>query len=59
MDIGTLSLIVLFGLLVLIAIGVPLGFASGVMGAVIVMVNIGPHALGLSLIHISEPTRPY
>ena len=41
MDIGTLSLIVLFGLLVLIAIGVPLGFASGVMGAVIVMVNIG------------------
>ena len=40
MDIGTLSLIVLFGLLALIAIGVPLGFASGVMGAVIVMVNI-------------------
>ena len=49
MDIGTLSLIVLFGLLVLIAIGVPLGFASGVMGAVIVMVNIGPHALGILL----------
>ena len=49
MDIGTLSLIVLFGLLVLIAIGVPLGFASGVMGAVIVLVNIGPHALGILL----------
>ena len=49
MDIGTLSLIVLFGLLVLIAIGVPLGFASGAMGAVIVMVNIGPHALGILL----------
>ena len=49
MDIGSLSLIVLFGLLVLIAIGVPLGFASGVMGAVIVLVNIGPHALGILL----------
>ena len=49
MDIGTLSLIVLFGLLVLIAIGVPLGFASGVMGAVIVLFNIGPHALGILL----------
>ena len=49
MDIGTLSLIVLLGLLVLIAIGVPLGFASGVMGAVIVMVNLGPRALGILL----------
>ena len=49
MDIGTLSLLVLFGLLVLIAIGVPLGFASGFMGAVIVLVNIGPHALGILL----------
>ena len=49
MDIGTLSLIVLFGLLLLIAIGVPLGFASGVMGAVIVMVNIVTNALGILL----------
>ena len=45
MDIGTLSLIVIFGLLALIAIGVPLGFASGFMAAVIVIVNIGEHAL--------------
>ena len=40
MDIGTLSLIVIAGLLALIAIGVPLGFASGFMAAVIVVVNI-------------------
>jgi tripartite ATP-independent transporter DctM subunit len=49
MDIGTLSLIVIFGLLALIAIGVPLGFASGFMAAVIVFVNIGEHAMGILL----------
>jgi len=49
MDIGTLSLIVIFGLLVLIAIGVPLGFASGFMAAVIVFVNIGEPAMGILL----------
>ena len=49
MDIGTLSLIVIAGLLALIAIGVPLGFASGFMAAVIVIVNIGEHALGILL----------
>jgi len=49
MDIGTLSLIVIFGLLALISIGVPLGFASGFMAAVIVIVNIGEHALGILL----------
>ena len=49
MDIGTLSLIVIFGLLLLIAIGVPLGFASGFMAAVIVFVNIGEHAMGILL----------
>jgi len=49
MDIGALSLIVIFGLLLLIAIGVPLGFASGFMAAVIVFVNIGEHAMGILL----------
>ena len=49
MDIGTLSLIVIAGLLALIAIGVPLGFASGFMAAVIVFVNIGEHAMGILL----------
>ena len=49
MDIGTLSLIVIFGLLLLIAIGVPLGFASWFMAAVIVFVNIGEHAMGILL----------
>ena len=48
-DIGTLSLVVIFGLIALISIGVPLGFASGFMGAVIVVVHIGEHALGILL----------
>ena len=42
MDIGTISLVLLLGLMLLLAIGMPLGMASA-----------------LSLIHISEPTRPY
>ena len=49
MDIGTLSLLVIFGLLALIAIGVPLGFASGAMAAVIIFVNVGEHAMGILL----------
>ena len=49
MDIGSLSLLVIFGLLSLIAIGVPLGFASGAMAAVIIFVNVGEHAMGILL----------
>ena len=52
MDIGSLSIILIVGLLLLISIGVPMGFASGFMGAVLVFLYIGEHALGLSLIHI-------
>ena len=33
-EIGTLSIILIVGLLALISIGVPMGFASGFMGAV-------------------------
>lgn len=49
MDVGALSLIILFGLIGLITIGVPLGFASGFLGAVIVMLKIGPNGLGILL----------
>ena len=48
-DIGTLSIILVVGLLGLIAIGVPMGFASGFMGAVLVFLYIGDHALGILL----------
>ena len=48
-EIGTLSIILLIGLLALISIGVPMGFASGSMGAVLVCLYIGEHALGILL----------
>ena len=43
MDIGSLSIILIVGLLLLISIGVPMGFASGFMGAVLVFLYIGEH----------------
>ena len=48
-EIGTLSIILIIGLLALISIGVPMGFASGFMGAVLVFLYIGEHALGILL----------
>jgi hypothetical protein len=44
-EIGTLSIILIVGLLALISIGVPMGFASGFMGAVLVFLYIGEHAI--------------
>ncbi len=49
LEIGTLSVILIVGLLALISIGVPMGFASGFMGAVLVFLYIGEHALGILL----------
>ena len=47
MDLGTISLLILFGLVILILIGIPLGFASGFLGALIVYIKIGPDGLGI------------
>ena len=50
-EIGTLSIILIVGLLALISIGVPMGFASGFMGAVLaVRIQIGEHA-GQGAVH--------
>ena len=54
MEIGSLSLILIVGLLLLISIGVPMGFASGFMGAVLVFLYIGEHALGILLSRYSD-----
>ena len=45
MDIGTISLILLIGLFVLLAIGMPLGFASGVLAVAVLMMKFGPELL--------------
>ncbi len=45
MDIGTISLILLFGMLFLLAIGMPLGFASGFLAVVVMVLKFGPDLL--------------
>jgi TRAP-type mannitol/chloroaromatic compound transport system permease large subunit len=45
MDIGTISLILLFGMLGLLAIGMPLGFASGFLAVVVLVLKFGPDLL--------------
>ncbi len=45
MDIGIISLVLLFGLVFLLAVGMPLGFASGFMAVVVLLMKFGPGAL--------------
>jgi TRAP-type mannitol/chloroaromatic compound transport system permease large subunit len=45
MDIGTISLILLLGMLILLAIGMPLGFASGFLAVVVLVLRFGPDLL--------------
>jgi TRAP-type mannitol/chloroaromatic compound transport system permease large subunit len=45
MDIGTISLILLIGMLALLAIGMPLGFASGFLAVVVLVLKFGPDML--------------
>jgi len=42
MDIGTISIVVLLGMLALLAIGMPLGFASGFLAVVVMVMKFGP-----------------
>jgi TRAP-type mannitol/chloroaromatic compound transport system permease large subunit len=45
MDIGTISLILLIGMFVLLAIGMPLGFASGFLAVVVLVLKFEPTLL--------------
>ncbi len=45
MDIGTISMIVVLGLVVLLAIGMPLGFASAVLALVVMVLKFEPQVL--------------
>jgi tripartite ATP-independent transporter DctM subunit len=47
MDIATLSLLLLVGILVLIALGVPLAFTTGMLGVLLVYFKFGIPGLGL------------
>lgn len=45
MDIGLISLVLIVGIVALLAIGMPLGFASGFMAVVVLMMKFGPDFL--------------
>ncbi|MEZ5801536.1 MAG: TRAP transporter large permease subunit [Nitratireductor sp.] len=45
MDVGTISVILLAGMLLLLAIGMPLGFASGFLAVVVMVLKFGPELL--------------
>ncbi len=45
MDIGTISIVLLLSLLVLLAIGMPLGFASAVLAVLVLVMKFGPDML--------------
>lgn len=45
MDIGTISLVLMFGLLALLAIGMPLGFASAILAVLVLVMKFEPELL--------------
>lgn len=46
---AVISLVLLFGLIALMAVGTPLGFAAGTLGAGLVVLQFGPDLLGIAL----------
>ena len=45
MDVGTISIVLLIGMIVLLAIGMPLGFASGFLAVIVLLMKFGPDFL--------------
>lgn len=59
MDIGTLSLFLLIGIFVLLIVGVPLGFATGLLGAIVIYLNFGVNGLGLVMQRVYDLAITY
>ena len=51
MDIGTISMILLCGMLLLLAIGMPLGFASGFLAVVVMVLKFEPTLISDPFVH--------
>ncbi len=51
MDIGTISIILLLGMLLLLAIGMPLGFASGFLAVVVLVLKFEPTLVTDPFVH--------
>jgi tripartite ATP-independent transporter DctM subunit len=45
MDVGTISIVLLIGMIALLAIGMPLGFASGFLAIIVLLMKFGPDFL--------------
>jgi len=45
MDVGTISVVLLIGMIALLAIGMPLGFASGFLAVIVLLMKFGPDFL--------------
>jgi len=45
MDVGTISVVLLIGMIALLAIGMPLGFASGFLAVLVLLMKFGPDFL--------------
>ena len=59
MDVGTLSVLLLIGIFVLLVIGVPLGFATGLLGAIVIFGNFGVPGLGLVMQRVYDLAITY
>jgi len=59
MDVGTLSLLLLVGIFVLLVAGVPLGFATGLLGAIVIYLNFGLPGLGLVMQRVYDLSITY
>ena len=59
MDIGTMSLLLLVAIFVLLAIGVPLGFATGLLGAIVIFFKFGEPGLGLVMQRVYDLAVTY
>ena len=45
MDVGTISIILVLGLVALLAIGMPLGFASAILAVLVLVLKFEPNLL--------------
>jgi len=45
MDIGTISIVLMLGLIILLAIGMPLGFASAILAVLVLVMKFEPNLL--------------
>ncbi|MFK8036387.1 MAG: TRAP transporter large permease subunit [Hyphomicrobiales bacterium] len=59
LGIGSMLLGLLVGIIILLSAGVPIGFATGILGALVIWLNFGWPGLGLVVIRISDLTNTH